>query len=804
MAIRTTILVVAALAVVIAAAFHPIWLQGHGLMAAYGAPGVTRHGPAQLDEATPVGADVPTTDAVAANIDEPLAFVAHRQMAAGELPLWNPHNGLGVPLLGNWQSAVWNPLRALVQAFPDAPFAFDATYLLRLWVAAVGAFLLARRLGVAPLAAAAAGVTFGLTGYFVRYLQMHHLNGEVFLPWLWLAADALARHPTPRAWLGFAAVTFCAIVAGNPQVTFVIAVATVAFALWRTATGAWPRHDAPRIAGRLALAAVPPLLLSSAYWLAGLEYVANSVHHHDAKFGADAYTLAGALGFLVPEPFAMPAAKHVVAPYFGLVPLFVAALGIGVGLGRSVFLWALFVVTAGKIAGVPGIAWLGELPGFAVTKNFKYLYPVAALALALLCAGGVDALVRRRVNARHVAIALTVVVVVTLPLVGAGLHVASAEEWIDFAATLPLALRLAFVAAITWAILRPHPRLPAAAVAAAAIALELVVSTPGAWMPRHEPFARPPFVDFLKTRDPRGTRTFGVLGMLTPNQNAVFGIDDVRLHDGVFPARFGPFVRRFLDPNVRRWPVFTADDLGTLPAEQLRAGQRVAARLLHQAIALDVEPSTLVQFHERKPSRYLDLLNVRWLILPNVEWMQILARQWSKAEHEVVHEDRDALVVERKRALPRAFFPATVESVDGLDTALERMDRDDYDPKAVAYVEAPLEATGAGPFVGTAVVKARPRADTLVLSAQASTPAWLVASIYPYPGLRAEIDGKPAEVVPANGMLSAIRTPRGRFEVRFVYEPTYGTKATWLALLGAGVLLFVTLRAVRATARTDD
>ena len=96
---------------------------------------------------------MPVADAVAAYIDEPLAVYTAAVQARGESPLWNPHNALGVPLMGNWQTSIPSPLRLLVHWFPDSPTAFDITYLLRLLVAGSGALLLALHLGTGAVGA---------------------------------------------------------------------------------------------------------------------------------------------------------------------------------------------------------------------------------------------------------------------------------------------------------------------------------------------------------------------------------------------------------------------------------------------------------------------------------------------------------------------------------------------------------------------------------------------------------------------------------------------------------------------------
>ncbi len=765
-----------AVTLVVLAAFHPLWLRGESVMAAQAGPGVTMLGPAAATRLT----HAQVADNVAAYIDEPQAVLARRQLDAGHWPWWNPHNALGVPLFGNWQSSLLSPLRWLVLLRPQSTWSFDLTYILRLLVGGLGACLLARRLGVADAGAATAGIAFALTGYFLRYLPMHHLNAEVWLPWLWLTADTLARQRRTRDLLGFTFVVFAIVCGGNPQPALLAALSAVAFVGWR-----WRVFGTKGVVV-VALASVPAVLLASSYWLAGFEYVRESLHAHDATFGGDGFTAAGALGFFLSQPYGNPGPVHLTAPHFGLLAAVLAALGAGIGLGRSVFLWVVLALTAGKLANLPGTGWLGHLPGLELTKLFKYGFPLPALVLALLAGNGAAAAARVwtwRALLGRVALPLLLLAY----LLWAGGRAAASFELLRFDAWGGVAWRLALVAALV-AALRwlPAPRRVLAA--GAVLALELVVAYPGAWSPRLEPFAKPEYVRAIHDR-PGTFRTFGAGGMLIPNQNAALGVDDVRLHDGIFPRRYGKLVRAFLNPNVRRWPWFTGEDLGEMDPKVFELGYQLQRLLLPQQIAEGLAPSVVVDITQPTPARYFDLVNVEYFVLPALTkpWVET----WPKADYEVVHDGRDALVVKRKTVLPRAFFPARVEQVADEDAALARMAEDAFAPREVAFLEGDLGGVSAGPARGAGIARMRERdaPGELVFDVQVASEAWLVVSVAPYPGMHALVDGKPAELLPADVSLSAVRVPAGRREVRIAYEPLTATRAAWLTALGALGLL---------------
>ncbi len=81
----------------------------------------------------------------------------------GELPLWNPLNNCGVPLLAQWNTAVLYPPSLFYLLFPLS-WSLGVFNLGHLFFAGLGMYLLARRWTGNPLAAAVAGLAFGFNG----------------------------------------------------------------------------------------------------------------------------------------------------------------------------------------------------------------------------------------------------------------------------------------------------------------------------------------------------------------------------------------------------------------------------------------------------------------------------------------------------------------------------------------------------------------------------------------------------------------------------------------------------------------
>jgi hypothetical protein len=113
-------------------------------------------------------------------------------------------------------------------------------------------------------------------------------------------------------------------------------------------------------------------------------------------------------------------------------------------------------------------------------------------------------------------------------------------------------------------------------------------------------------------------------------------------------------------------------------------------------------------------------------------------------------------------------------------------------------------AGGSATLTAGRAVVTREDSRTLVIDAEAPEDGFLLLADTFYPGWTAEVDGKPAPVYRANVSVRGIQLPRGRHEVRFIYDaPGFfrGLQITLLAvsslLLWAGAAAYVARRARR-------
>lgn len=116
------------------------------------------------------------------------AWLSLRQ---GVLPLWNPNNGLGAPLLANYQVALLYPpnwmLYGMAAAGGPPAVAWGYTFLAaaHLAWAGLGMAILLRKLGIGWHGQMVGGLTFGLSGYLVARLGFFSMVwAGSWLPWV--------------------------------------------------------------------------------------------------------------------------------------------------------------------------------------------------------------------------------------------------------------------------------------------------------------------------------------------------------------------------------------------------------------------------------------------------------------------------------------------------------------------------------------------------------------------------------------------------------------------------------------------
>lgn len=218
---------------------------------------------------------------------------ARVELTNGRLPLWNPFNGAGAPLLANYQSAVFS-----VFTLPFYVFSLKVALLVaafaRVFLTSWFTYLFLRQLRLRELAALGGAVAFTYCGYNSLLISYPHTAVVAFLPAvLWCVEIILRRRRAARA-SGVNArtahwhVLLCALLAGqcfagHPETLYFCLVITVVWVLARLGELTRRERRTPgavrawALCGlQLLVAALCAALLAAPQLAPFLEYVAHS------------------------------------------------------------------------------------------------------------------------------------------------------------------------------------------------------------------------------------------------------------------------------------------------------------------------------------------------------------------------------------------------------------------------------------------------------------------------------------------------------------------------------------------------
>lgn len=337
----------------------------------------------------------------------PLRVVVADLLRAGHAPLWNPYIFCGMPLLGAAQAGVLFPLNWFYLLF-SAPVATNLMMLSAYMLAALGAYLYARRSGSSVSGAVVTSLVWQGSAFLVG--QVGHTNivhTAALLPWLLWAIDGYAEKGDRRRGVVVAVLVAFQCFAGHQQ-TFVytlLVAAAYALMMWRAGERrpAYLRSLVMLAAG-LALAAVqilPTLELLRHSLRADASYDFFSSFSMPRRFlwtFFAPYVMGGGDGQLFRAPYVGPSFYAEYVGYVGIATIALALLALVLKRDTRTAFWVV-VVAAGIILALGRYAPL-EFYGFIYAVPVLNLFRVPArhlmeveFALAVLAGRGLTALI---------------------------------------------------------------------------------------------------------------------------------------------------------------------------------------------------------------------------------------------------------------------------------------------------------------------------------------------------------------------------------------------------------------------------
>jgi Bacterial membrane protein YfhO len=720
--------------------------------------------------------------------------------ALPDIPLWDPYILSGRSFLGDPQSAVFSPFSvpSYVLPFWDS-LAFVAA--LKLFVAALGAFLLGRGLGMRFGGALMCGLVFGFSLWAVTWVSWPHMSVWALLPWICLLAELCVRRPGPLPFAGLATAVGLQFLGGHPASSLQMLGVVAVFWLVRAMVAQELRE---RLAQRLLTLLAAPLVGTALAAVALIPFLELLSHSSDATARADASDLLSQpsrylLGVFLYDYWGSKASAlqfgtglEERAYYVGALPLMLGAAALLVRRSRARI--AVALVGAGALAVATGLPPLYDvvvaLPGLDATNNGRFAV-VTVVCLAVLAGWGLDELTGAPPRGRLVLgvaaglVALPIVIALADREFGRNaLDTAIEVAWgfqdaptraaavVKLASVLEWAVLGAAALALVW--LRLRGRLGAAAFVALALALvgfDLFKAGVGynpAIPESHAVQPATPAIRYLQDQRPERFAALEVEDALSlaypipPNVAMRYRVNDVRGYVIPTEERYFELWRQAIAP-------------GDGDCYYLFCTQSAPA-----------EPGAF---------QALGLLGVSHLLQhPGDAPLPGLAP---------VYDGPDARLYANPSALPRAFVVDAQQVVEDGDAALAAVTEPGFPARNVAVTERRIEGLPEGaaePALGSAQIVDYD-AEKVVVESSAARPALLVLTDSWFPGWKAEVDGEEVPVERVDYVIRGVPVPAGTSRVEFTYEPASWRTGWIVSLLALMTILGAALVGWRRRSR---
>jgi len=708
----------------------------------------------------------------------PWAHQAREAWKSLTLPLWNSQAGCGYPLLANGQSSAFSLIRLLALPLPLG-YAFTAEAAWKVLIALTFTFLYCRRRGWGELPSAIGAICFGWCTFVQTWLHFPLVTVAVWIPAAFYTTDLLLEKVTWPRFLTATGVWVVMLYGGHPETVSHTAFFVGLYALWVVLVerGAW--KSLPAIAGAIAISALiaAPFIAPFAEAITkSKRYQELQVHPNEIGYYSDlpSEVILFQPHFFGHVPYERPWGPAVAESITGFAGI------LGVAAWFAIVLRAIvrrrfrdrelyFVIGTLIVLGIM-LAWPG------VSTAFHLIFKLAANArlrlmlcwmLAAMTAAALDAVLRDRavflLFGGFVTASMLLWLMTRMDFPG---------EWEKSAAMM--AILPSMVVLLMTTLLATRFRQIAMMLVGVAVIAEMWTACEG-WNPTlsaDRMYPTTPLIAKIEELQRGWVRApFRIAGLgpaFFPNTPALFGVEDVRVHDPMANGRYLGFLRTTFN--------FNTDDY---------------------FMKWD-DPDT----------RVLDLENVRYVVTDARYEMKDMLR------YALIYRGKDGRIYENRDVIPRFWTPPNVvlefkgqqfidkiaHHTDWAHTAMvkllpvesDRMRQDLLAPRPASAPQATLR-----------IVAAKPTDFRMRVSA----PRWtLVASSIPWwPGWHVSRNGREIEPQQINGPFLGWTMPPGQNDVRVWYAPAtfYGGAAASLLTMAALAALATRsrIRRRRATAR---
>ena len=742
-------------------------------------------------------------------IHYPYHIMVAGEWLAGHVPLWNPYQHIGIPLLAEAQVSALYPLGLLFLSPLSPSLELSLFILIHFTLAALSACALARTLGMSWAPATVAGLAFGMGGFLMA--QVANLNIMTGAAWLPLVLCAVILAVQRRSWLiaVLAGIPLTLqILTAQPQITLYTVITVLGYGLYRTVADLFFNRDQRKwdfgrglLSGLLVVIAVSTgLLLAAPQILPSLELQQHSVRSQEMGLSfltENSLPPVMGLNLLLPSAFGNnvvgfkggdPFEEDFV--YIGFLSLAFSFFCWGQWRKKNMLFFPLLLVGAVLLAlgrFTPLYEYVIQyLPGFSLFRIPSRWLMVVNLALAIMAGYGMETLLQRGLSRSKLMAFLLAVLLIGVSLVLIRVFQA------DLLIHASTGVGNSFSRRLITAFLNKGFAIDPVYQDRLLLRWVIPLSAPAYLLMANLVVAALLFVLYALRRI--SPRTFSLLAIAAISVDLVAAggttVNPIRPDSWWHNLSGGAqYVMQHLEEG-RVFPL----GMGSEEAAVSKLGQFFPSA--HQVHSAGGHGSPLMLarhhtfLHQAHPVQMVQLLGVRYILTEG------RMGEDAEATYPLVHSDEQSVVYENRDPLPRAFIVHDAIRVDSPDEALTHFQDLDIDPRHTVILEtdasAPAPAVSASAGNSTAIITQQ-NPQLVEIETSLADDGYLVLLDTYYPGWAATVDGGHTPIYRANFIERAVFVPAGEHVVRFEYRPLSFRVGVWISLLVLVVMAVLTL-----------
>ena len=230
--LKENLVIIAVLSLFLCIIFYDVIFLGKTFKVTTGNPQALNTGPYGQEDNKLRYFPVQSTDS--SNVEEPIQEFIKKCLWQGFLPLWNPHQGCGYPLIGMMQVGLFFPLNYILYLLPQL-YAWDLMILSRIFFAGLFTYWLMRTFKFGKIPSLGAAIVYAFNGPLI-VLHGWYANVDILTPLLLLSVERLIRKANLANYCCATAAITLTLLAGHAEHILLIHVLGFAFFCFRLST----------------------------------------------------------------------------------------------------------------------------------------------------------------------------------------------------------------------------------------------------------------------------------------------------------------------------------------------------------------------------------------------------------------------------------------------------------------------------------------------------------------------------------------------------------------------------------------